>query len=247
MSQSAQRTALVIDGSSGIRLLLQTCVQRSGYDVKLADGCRTAEELLATGNFDVIIAEVHLADGSILECLRGGYPHLLSKTIVLTSAPPPELRHHNLTGIAAMLIKPFELMDLMEAIGRVGGETSAVTAPRLNVLVVDDDATFTYTMKRSFEAAGATVTAMTSGEDAVRAIKSQEFDLIVVDLVLFDVPGTDILAAAAQYAPSMMRIAVSGFDDAIAKLAAGVAHAVYRKPVDFPNIAHVLASAARHQ
>jgi CheY-like chemotaxis protein len=154
------------------------------------------------------------------------------------------LSQHDLAGIGALLTKPFELTDLMECVSRVSGD-EAPASIRWNVLVVDDDATFTYTMKRSFEGAGATVTATTSGEEAIRAVKSQQFDLIVVDLLLGKMLGVDILDEAAKYAPGMMRVAVSGSDDAIAALRADVAHAAYRKPVDFPTIAHVLAAAVK--
>jgi len=55
------------------------------------------------------------------------------------------------------------------------------------VLVVDDDADMSLMLARHLESEGMVVVAATGGREALKALTSQEFDVVVTDLVMDEV------------------------------------------------------------
>ena len=55
---------LVVDDHAETRKLLTRNLERASYGVKSAGSCEEAEAAVATGNFDVIVLDVMLPDGS---------------------------------------------------------------------------------------------------------------------------------------------------------------------------------------
>jgi len=66
------------------------------------------------------------------------------------------------------------------------------------VLVVDDDADMSLMLARHLESEGMVVVAATGGREALKALTSQEFDVVVTDLVMDEVGGLEVLEAARQ-------------------------------------------------
>ena len=100
------------------------------------------------------------------------------------------------------------------------------------VLVVDDSALARAQMARQLDAAGAEVTAVASGREALAALAAAPFDVIVCDLLLPETDGFALVRRARQAVPGIAAIAVTahaddearykalaaGFDDFIPKL-----------------------------
>jgi len=84
-----------------------------------------------------------------------------------------------------------------------------MTAPR--VLVVDDDADMSALLARHLESEHMAVAAATGGRDALAALASSEFDVVVTDLVMDEVGGLDVLAAAARCRPVPRVILMTAF------------------------------------
>ena len=64
------------------------------------------------------------------------------------------------------------------------------------VLIVDDDADMTAMLARHLEREDMAVVAATGGQAALDALASQEFDVVITDLVMDQVGGLEVLAAA---------------------------------------------------
>jgi DNA-binding NtrC family response regulator len=79
------------------------------------------------------------------------------------------------------------------------------------VLVVDDDADMSAMLARHLESEGMAVVAATGGRAALKALVSQEFDVVVTDLVMDEVGGLDVLAAAARCQPAPRVILMTAF------------------------------------
>jgi len=79
------------------------------------------------------------------------------------------------------------------------------------VLVVDDDADMSAMLARHLESEGMAVVAATGGRAALKALMSQEFDVVVTDLVMDEVGGLDVLAAAARCQPAPRVILMTAF------------------------------------
>ena len=79
------------------------------------------------------------------------------------------------------------------------------------VLVVDDDAEMSAMLARHLESEDMAVVAATGGRAALKALASQEFDVVVTDLVMDDVGGLEVLAAAVRCRPAPRVILMTAF------------------------------------
>ena len=79
------------------------------------------------------------------------------------------------------------------------------------VLVVDDDAEMSAMLARHLESEDMAVVAATGGREALKALTSQEFDVVVTDLVMDDVGGLEVLAAAVRCRPAPRVILMTAF------------------------------------
>jgi len=67
-----------------------------------------------------------------------------------------------------------------------------------NVLIVEDERDLQRVLTYNFRQAGFDVVSATNGETALRAVKEERFDLIVLDLMLPDLAGTEICRRLKQ-------------------------------------------------
>jgi DNA-binding NtrC family response regulator len=79
------------------------------------------------------------------------------------------------------------------------------------VLIVDDDADMTAMLVRHLEREDMAVVAATGGRAALKALASQEFDVVVTDLVMDQVGGLEVLAAAGRCRPTPRVILMTAF------------------------------------
>ena len=79
------------------------------------------------------------------------------------------------------------------------------------VLVVDDDAEMSTMLARHLESEDMAVVAATGGREALKALTSQEFDVVVTDLVMDDVDGLEVLATAGRCRPAPRVILMTAF------------------------------------
>ncbi|WP_254506862.1 sigma-54-dependent transcriptional regulator [Anatilimnocola floriformis] len=82
--------------------------------------------------------------------------------------------------------------------------------PPLRVLIVDNDQALAYTMEESLTKVGHPCTVATSGQEGARKIETDNFDIIVTDLMMNDVDGMEILNRARQALPDAQVIMVTG-------------------------------------
>ena len=79
---------LVVEDDPGVRPMLQRALARCGYAVQTASDCRSATDMMQRGEFDVLLADVNLPDGSGLgllsRCRRMG---LSTQVILMTGRP----------------------------------------------------------------------------------------------------------------------------------------------------------------
>jgi len=65
--------------------------------------------------------------------------------------------------------------------------------PKIKILVVDDQWTIRILNKRLLENSGYEVTASASGKEALQLLKNERFDLVLLDILMPDMNGKDVL------------------------------------------------------
>ena len=107
-------------------------------------------------------------------------------------------------------------------------------APRATILVVDDDATFAYTAWRFFEANGYRVISANGSTQALQALESSRFDVVLTD-IKFGRDEPDGLALAAMIAkrhPKLAVICVTAYPELVQANPPARGVEVFYKPVE---------------
>jgi DNA-binding response OmpR family regulator len=89
------------------------------------------------------------------------------------------------------------------------------------VLVVEDERDIREVLRRYLERAGLSVLTASTGAEALHLIESIRPDLLLLDLGLPDIDGSEVLASAAPAIPVIVLTARSAVDDRIAGLRLG--------------------------
>lgn len=125
-----------------------------------------------------------------------------------------------------------------------------LSPPKENrVLVVDDDARVRDILVDIAGAEGATIVAVGTGEKALAEIRRQAFDLVLLDLVLPDMSGINVLKEIKRHSPQTSVAIITGYgDDPIAAEALSLGPMILlRKPFAVQDVRQVLHLTAPRQ
>jgi CheY-like chemotaxis protein len=185
--------ALVIDDDAAARELLQAHLHSSGYRVLQAATGEAGLVLAREHRPDVVTLDVFLpgVDGwDVLRALRGD-PATADIPVVLVTISSDRRQAFGL-GAVEHLVKPIDRQALLEALGR-RNLTPKAEQPSVHVLVIDDDGRHLELVRTALEPAGFLVTTAESGRDGLACAGAGSFDLILLDLVLPDISGVEVV------------------------------------------------------
>lgn len=79
------------------------------------------------------------------------------------------------------------------------------------ILVLDDDPVVTLSCKRILGAEGYTIITTDRGEDAIKKVSNEEFDLLISDIRLPDINGITVLREAKLVQPKLDVVIITGY------------------------------------
>ena len=79
------------------------------------------------------------------------------------------------------------------------------------ILVLDDDPVVGLSCKRILGAEGYVVTTVAKGEDAIKRLSTEEFDVLISDVRLPDIYGIDVLRETRQIQPKTDVVIITGY------------------------------------
>jgi CheY-like chemotaxis protein len=128
-------TILLVEDDEATRVLIAALCRRLGVEVELACDGECALSMIRKRPYDALLLDLMLPKMNGFELLReirASAPALLSRTIVITAASPMTLRDFDGGGTLALLRKPFDIVDLVDALlACCGIGDSAAPAPFL--------------------------------------------------------------------------------------------------------------------
>ena len=115
----------------------------------------------------------------------------------------------------------------------------------VRILVVDDDADMLAMLARHLESDGFTVTTVRGGPAGVAAVMAEEWEVILTDLVMDEVGGMEVLAAAREHRPTarvLLMTAFGSLETAIEAMRQG-AYDYLTKPVKLGEVTVAITRA----
>jgi DNA-binding response OmpR family regulator len=113
---------------------------------------------------------------------------------------------------------------------------------KASILVVDDDVTILHSLQRSLEKNGYTVDTAETAAQALIKLKNQHYDVALIDFVLPDKKGTDLLADAKKELKQTVKFIITGYPtaEAGAKARDLGADAFILKPTRIPELLSII-------
>lgn len=84
---------------------------------------------------------------------------------------------------------------------------------RKKILLVDDEEILVLTLARSLRKAGFEVATQDTGAGAIDSLRQHAFDVVITDLAMEDVHGTEVLKEAKTRDPDSCVIVITGYAD----------------------------------
>jgi two-component system nitrogen regulation response regulator NtrX len=118
-----------------------------------------------------------------------------------------------------------------------------------SILIVDDDRAILRSLKDILQFKGYVIDTAETGREAIEKSKIKFFNLALLDIVLPDMEGTDLLTKIHGTMPRMMKVMLTGYpslENAVKSLNLG-ADAYIMKPVSPDKLLKVIEEKLREQ
>ena len=207
------RVLVVDDNETNRRILAQMLRNWSMRPVAVADPReaiqRMGEAEAAGQRFPLVLTDAHMPgmDGFALAEAVGQDPRLRTAMVMmLTSADvSADVARCEELGIVAYLRKPVKQSELFDAIALALGSSEAVERdhvpppeatglPPLRILLAEDSLVNQKLAAALLEKYGHTVTVASNGSEAIGALCSHEFDLVLMDVQMPEMDGLEATA-----------------------------------------------------
>jgi CheY-like chemotaxis protein len=179
---------LVIDDDATVRDLMRRYLSREGFDVVTAAGGREGLEFARELHPSVITLDVFMPDmdgWSVLQAIKQDAE--LSRIPVVMMTISDEKQKGITLGASGYLTKPVDRAQLAQLLDRF-----KTAMPR--ALVVEDNLTDRDMMRRLLVGEGWEVIVASNGREALDRLKSEDHNLILLDLMMPEMDGFEFLA-----------------------------------------------------
>jgi CheY-like chemotaxis protein len=222
-------TVLTIDDDPAVLELLDRYLTKEGYRVVAAkggaEGLRLAAEIRPNAiTLDVVMPEM---DGwQVLRSLKT-HPELSNTPVVIVTITDDMAQGFAL-GAADFLVKPVDRTRLLGVVERIKPPTGP-----MRVLVVEDDPSSSEMLTRLLKNANCQVATAHNGVEALKRIEASPPDLMLLDLMMPEMDGFEVVAKIKNDArwrsiPVVVITAKDLTDEDRARLNGGVAR-IFRK------------------
>jgi DNA-binding NtrC family response regulator len=230
---------LLVDDDESVRITLAANLELEGYEVVEATDGEDAIEKLGGKPVDLVVSDVRMPKLGGVRLMQHVKQHFPSIPVVLMTAYAVEEQVQTAIdeGVFTVLRKPFEIDPAIRTMVR------ALQGPV--VLIVDDDDADAKKLAEGLRRVGLRADAVSSGESAIRAIRSGTVDVCVLDLVMPDVGGVELVQNVLALDPNLVVILLSAYDarEMIHRASASGVFACLEKPVSPRELLHTVAKA----
>lgn len=194
---------LIVDDNAMNRDMLARRLDREGYRIATASGGRAALAMVAQQKYDLILLDILMPDMDgyqVLEALKRDPATRDIPVVMLTAVNEIDsvVRSFEM-GAEDYLTKPFNIPFVKSRITTCLRASQPV-APSIageiagaNILVVDDNAMNRDMLTRRLEREGYHIVTASGGCAALELVSTQPFDLVLLDILMPDLNGYQVL------------------------------------------------------
>ncbi|MCH9687299.1 MAG: response regulator [Deltaproteobacteria bacterium] len=206
---------VMVLGASSISWLVKARLVDHHYDVRHVHDGQQALEAAMVQRFDIVFTDLELPDMDGFEFIgrlrRSEERDSKRRTplVAVASHPTPTTRRRSIAaGADDVLSATLEWPELRRMV-------EDLCCPPRRVLVVDDARDMRALLRRMLELEpGWVVTEASCGAQAIELAERESFDLMLVDCVLGDMEGVEVVTKVRRKQPEIVALAVSGVADA---------------------------------
>jgi signal transduction histidine kinase/DNA-binding response OmpR family regulator len=198
MLDAGMRQALVIEQNEAATKLITEQLTEAGYLVRHASAAQDAMLMLKEKSPDLIVLDVLLPDmdgWEFLAQIKRSDPALVTVPVVIVSVIDERARAFSL-GMASVLQKPITREGLMSILAGLGLPRKRSSA---TVLAIDDDPKAVELVAACLSGGSFRVLRAYSGREGVEVCRREIPDLVVLDLLMPDMNGFDVIAELASH------------------------------------------------
>ncbi|MCQ4575208.1 MAG: diguanylate cyclase [Candidatus Brocadiales bacterium] len=236
---------LIIDDEESIQKALSLVLKGEGYNVSVSGTGNGGLEKLANEKFDAVFLDYKLLDTdglNVAKTIRNTDSQVAIIFITAYSSIDTALTVMKL-GAFDFLEKPLQKDNTLASLRRAlltkkFLEKGKHALERPNILVVDDEHVVRLGLEESLKGAGYYCKSCSSGYEAVRKVEEELFNIIIVDLKLGDMEGTELVRRVREHFPEMMAIVMTGMpsiDSAVMAMKSGSFDYI-TKPLDTEDV-----------
>jgi PAS domain S-box-containing protein len=184
---------LIIDDDEDMVHVLKSNLEKESYEVTVVQTSRDALKTAIDIKPDLITLDLLMpsVDGFMIAELLKQNPSTKDIPIVIISAIFEKDRAYKL-GVSDYITKPFDTQELLKSIKNIEEQISGEKL-RKKILVVDDDPDISSVLALSLNERNYSVLNAYDGLQAVASAKLEKPDIIVLDLMLPEFDGFDVL------------------------------------------------------
>jgi DNA-binding NtrC family response regulator len=229
---------LVMEDETSLAKGLRMILEKEGYHVDIAHTGHGAMDALRKKEFDLLVADLRLPDMDGMEVIREvKEKRPETKTIVITGYPSISSAVDAMKlGVSDYLPKPFWDEDFKAAVEKAlaGGKevylkqepditytrrevrqvqesAKAAHIGRAKVLIMEDEPSLARGLKMVLSKQGYEVDLADTGIRALGSLGTKAFDLLVADLRLPDMDGTEVIRTVKESSPETQVIVITGY------------------------------------
>ena len=117
----------------------------------------------------------------------------------------------------------------------------------MNALVVEDEKLMNWSLTRSLDKWGFNTRSVYSAQEALEALQSIHFDVVLLDYQLPDQNGLEVARTVRAKLPSAQIYVITAFQLSELPLGGGLVDGYFNKPVDFRMLHAALESAGNRR
>ncbi|MDH6170052.1 PAS domain S-box-containing protein [Variovorax boronicumulans] len=229
-------TILVAEDDEQVRITVVETLRELGYQVLVASDAEAALAVVQSGmKIDMLFTDVVMPGRlSTPDLARKARERLPGLAVLFTSGYTRNAIVHGgrLDAGVELLSKPYSREDLARRIRHAfanqsqrgvmpsapaqnASVTASLSGPRLRILLVEDDEVIRATTAEILQDLGHAVTQALGGAQALAILDAGDVDLMIVDIGLPDISGTEVAEAARAKHPTLGVVFATGQNIAI--------------------------------